>query len=52
MENKECIIINFDDAVKRLKEKKEKEWLKLLLEKYYKLSDHLDDGYRPPENAS
>jgi hypothetical protein len=48
----ECIIVNFEEAAKRLKAKQDKELLEALLERYYALSDHLDDGYRPPNDAS
>jgi hypothetical protein len=40
---KECLIINFNEAIKKIKRKKEKE----ILERFYKLSDHLTGGYRP-----
>jgi hypothetical protein len=48
---KQCIVIKFEDGVRKLKEKRDREIMKMVLEKYYALSDHLDDGYRPPDTT-
>lgn len=46
----ECIVITFEEGLRKLKAKRDKEITRLLLERYYALSDHLDGGYRPPSN--
>ena len=45
----ECKIINFAEATFNIRKMQEKERRKQTLEAFYKLSDHLDGGYRPKD---
>lgn len=45
--NKECKVVNFTEAVEKMDRERRQVILDALLERFYKLSYHLDDDYRP-----